>query len=206
MRLFILSIPTFFLLTACSQTKQTTEPKLLGAPCEGCEAVFEYDDRKLTSTDTLAGFPDQGEPLIVRGTVFQSDGQTPAKGVILYAYHTNADGIYPTKGGETDWSKRHGYMRGWIKTDSDGKYAFYTIRPASYPNTTVVQHIHATVLEPDGSYYYIQDFLFDDDPNLSERDRKRSNPRGGAGYILSLTKKDGTWVGERDIILRRGLN
>lgn len=57
--------------------------------------------------------PDEpGDSLIVTGTVYRPDGRTPAPGVILYVYHTNAQGIYPKKGDETGNGRRHGYLRG----------------------------------------------------------------------------------------------
>ena len=49
--------------------------------------------------------------------------------VIIYIYHTDQHGIYPTTGNETGWGKRHGFIRSWAKTGKDGKYTFYTFRP-----------------------------------------------------------------------------
>ena len=71
--------------------------------------------------DTLPDFYEQGLKIKVTGTIKQNDGITPAEGVILYIYHTDQAGIYSTKGGETEWAKRHGYIRGRVKTDSNGK-------------------------------------------------------------------------------------
>ena len=68
----------------------------------------------------------------VSGTIFQRDGKTPAEGIILYIYHTDQKGKYPTTGmkqlGQTTW-----IPQGWIKTDKTGKYTFYTLKPAPYP-------------------------------------------------------------------------
>ncbi len=66
---------------------------------------------------------------------FAGDGKTPAAGIVMYVYHTDQKGIYPKKGGETGWAGRHGYIRGWIKTNAQGQYKFYTLVPASYPNS-----------------------------------------------------------------------
>ena len=113
------------------------------------------------------------------GTVYRQDGRTPAKDVIIYIYHTNTKGIYETNGEETGWAKRHGVYRGWVKTNADGRYDFYTFRPASYPNTTIAQHIHMTVKEPDTNPYYIDDILFSNDPLLSDRQINRQRKRAG---------------------------
>ncbi|MBA3584027.1 MAG: hypothetical protein H0W36_05765 [Gemmatimonadetes bacterium] len=47
---------------------------------------------------TLAGPAEPGERLVDTGTVSQPDGRTPAEGVLLYAYHTNAEGVYAGAG------------------------------------------------------------------------------------------------------------
>jgi len=176
----------------------------VGGGCEGCEAVFEYGSKKLTSIDTLPAFKESGAKLEISGTIFQVDGKTPARNVILYIYHTDQKGIYPQKGNETGWAKRHGYLRGWIKTNDDGKYKFYTLRPASYPNSRAPQHIHPVIKEPNRNEYYIDEYLFTDDPFLDEKEKANQQKRGGSGIITLTKKQDGTWVGKRDIIL--GLN
>ena len=186
-------------LASCTKSQQTEkEAKLIGS-CEGCEAVFEFGDKKLTPIDTLPGFFEQGTKLMITGTIYKNDGKTPAEGVILYIYHTKQNGIYAAKKTSTGWEKRHGYMRGWIKTGNDGRYTFYTIRPASYPNSTAPAHIHSVVLESDGKYYWISDFLFADDPNLNKNEMVEE-PRGGNG-VLKVRNDKNILKAERDIIL-----
>jgi protocatechuate 3,4-dioxygenase beta subunit len=174
--------------------------ELTGGPCEGCEAVFEFKG-DLNSSDTLPLFDESSPRIMVSGTVYQQGGHIPAKDVILYFYHTNREGIYPTRGDEKGWDRRQGYIRGWVKTDANGQYSFYTFKPASYPNGREPAHIHMTVLEPNGKYYWIDDFLFKDDPLLSKEDRNEVEPRGGTNGILDLQRKGNMLVGERDIIL-----
>ena len=173
----------------------------VGGSCEGCEAVFEYGSKKLTNIDTLPDFKETGPKLEISGTIYQVDGKTPAKNVILYIYHTDQKGVYPQRGNETGWAKRHGYLRGWIKTNADGKYKFYTLRLASYPNSRAPQHIHPVIKEPNKNEYYIDEFLFADDPFLDENEKANQQNRGGSGIIALTKKQDGTWVGKRDIVL-----
>lgn len=176
----------------------------VGGGCEGCEAVFEYGSKKLSWMDTLPDFKEPGPKLEINGTIYQADGKTPARNVIVYIYHTDQHGVYPQKGNETGWAKRHGYLRGWIKTNADGKYKFYTLRPASYPNTRAPQHIHPVIKEPNKNEYYIDEYLFADDPFLNETEKTKQEKRGGSGVIILTKRQDGTWVAKRDIIL--GLN
>lgn len=184
-------------------TSLTVQSQTLGGPCEGCEALLEYGDKKLSAIDTLPDFQLNEPKMIIQGTVYQADGRTPATGVIIYAYHTNREGIYPTKGNEKGWARRHGYLRGWTKTDADGKYTFYTFKPATYPSRTEPAHVHLTIKEPGKQEYWIDSILFEDDDLLTQNVRNRLRNRGGSG-VLKLDKKDGHLLAQRDIIL--GLN
>jgi len=194
---------TPFLLIALTGTSYG-QSKLVGGPCEGCEAVFEYGSQNLSSVDTLPEFESEGIQIKVTGTVYKSDGETPASDVILYVYQTNEEGVYPKKGNETGWARRHGYIRSWIKTDNEGKYTFYTQRPHFYGNEPA--HIHVTILEPDGKYYWLGSFLFEGDKNLTDRQLNNPNPRGGSNGIMTLKKEDDILTGKRDIILGKNIS
>lgn len=177
---------------------------VVGGGCEGCEAIYQGMPPATDATDTSAGWNEGGQKLLVTGTVYQRDGQTPAAGVILYYWHTNTAGLYVSAPGQTGEAKRHGYLRGWVKTDAGGRYAVYTIRPGPYPGETMPAHIHFVVKEPAiANPYYMDDVVFDDDPLLTPAERGKLGNRCGSG-ILTLQQKDGWVAGERNIIL--GLN
>ena len=189
------------ILSSCANSQDRPQTKgTIGGPCQGCEAALEYGKRILSPVDTLPNFLLADQQLKIYGTVYRKDGKTPAANIIIYAYHTDQKGIYPKKETSTGWESRHGYLRGWVKTDERGNYAFYTFRPASYPNTTIQQHIHLTVKEPAYIPYYIDDITFTDDPFLSERTSNRKQARGGPG-LLTLKMENGMLHGKRDIIL-----
>ena len=192
-----------FLLFSCVQSQEQNKPRLVGGPCEGCEAVFEYGDRDLNPVDTLPEFASAENKLKITGTIYEADGETPAENVVLYIHHTNAEGIYPTKGDEKGWAKRHGYLRGWIKTGKDGRYTFYTQVPGSYPDGTNPAHIHPIIMEPDGKYYYLSAYFFKGDPLLTE-DHMEDPPRGSDG-VVKLKETDGMALIERDFILGKGV-
>jgi intradiol ring-cleaving dioxygenase-like protein len=198
------SLIVFMLFTSCIKSQNKPEARqLVGGPCEGCEAIFEYGDKILKPVDTLPLFMELENPIKISGKVLNNDGKTPASSVILYVYHTNDKGIYPSSSKSKGWERRHGYLRGWIKTDAYGNYMFYASRPASYPNSAEPQHIHITVKEPDKNEYYIENFYFNDDPNLTKVIKNRKSPRGGSG-IVSLKLKGDIKEAKRTIIL--GLN
>lgn len=201
--------PLIFLITvmlslgACAQKQEKVTPEIeVGGNCEGCEAIFEspVPFNELNWIDTLPGFDEPGQKLEVSGSVFKPDGKTPAADIVLYVYHTDQNGIYPNKGDENGWGKRHGYLRGWIKTNKSGQYKFYTLIPASYPNSNNPKHIHITIKEPGKNAYWIDDFLFRDDPLLTRELRNKHKFRGGNG-ILRTSNQNGIMIARRDIIL-----
>ena len=177
---------------------------MVGGPCEGCETIFEYGNKYLIPIDTLPKFRETEPKLKITGTVYQEDKKTPAENVIIYAYHTNRKGIYETRGNEQGWAGRHGFIRGWVKTGKDGKYTFYTFRPAAYPNRQTPEHIHMTIKEPDKKEYYIDAIQFMDDPGLTSSEKEKVKNRGGSG-IVALKMENGIGVAKRDIVLGKNI-
>lgn len=209
--LFALALPAGALLN-CARPAQTqpsaqreaaaTRP-VVGGPCEGCEAIFEGMPQQLDWESRIAPVGEPGEPLEVSGVIYKRDARTPAPGVILYLYHTDARGIYVPATDMTGYARRHGRLRGWARTNAKGEYKFHTIKPASYPNQTIPSHIHPIIKEPDKNEYWIDEYVFDDDPLLTQQERARRRNYGGPG-IVRLKRSGGVWLARRDIVL--GLN
>ena len=140
---------------------------------------------------------DDGEPMIISGTVYQPDAKTAAPNTLIYFYHTDKYGIYGRTG-----EPQHGRFRGWLLTDSKGRYEFSSIRPASYPNSTQSQHVHMTVTTIDRREDWIDSILFEGDRFITDRERGWSGKRGGFNPIIALTTgKDGIQRGVRNIQL-----
>jgi protocatechuate 3,4-dioxygenase beta subunit len=116
---------------------------------------------------TLVPAGEPGDPLVVAGTVFAADGRTPAPDVVVYAYQTDARGLY-TPDGRPGVPRLHG----WTRTDGRGRYEFRTIRPASYPGQTVAAHIHMSV-NAGGREQVVDDIHFEGDPLLTASMRQR---------------------------------
>ncbi len=178
--------------------------KLVGGGCDGCELMFAGMPEKMNATDTSAGWTEAGQKLLITGTVFKRDGKTPAPNVVVYYWQTDHSGFYSPGAGMNEKARRHGHIRGWIKTDETGNYSIYTIRPAPYPNEDIPAHIHTSIKEPDiANEYYLDEFVFDDDKLLTGQKRKALENRGGSG-VLRVLISDGMQVAEHNIIL--GLN
>lgn len=188
---------------ACQSSAQQ-QRTLVGGGCDGCELMYEGMSKQLSWETTIPNSNEPGEPLEISGIVYRADGKTPAPNVILYAYHTNAQGYYEPAAGQTR-ARRHGHLRGWMKTDDKGRYKFRTVKPAAYPGRATPAHIHPVVKEPDKNEYYIDEFRFDNDPLLTKDERAREEQRGGSGIIKLTKNQDGVWVGRRDIVLGRNI-
>lgn len=159
--------------------------------------LYDYSERPLNNTDTIPDFQSKDDKLKITGTIFQSDGVTPAKDVILYISQTDEYGDYELK---TENEKRYVYHRGWVKTDSNGQYTFYTFIPGTTHRSNELKHIHPIIKEPGKPEQDLDAFLFEDDPLLTKRCRKKLE-RNGIDSILKLEKKDSIFVATKDIIL-----
>lgn len=181
--------------------------KNVGGPCEGCEAIHE-SPVPFDKLPSFVKFPDATwagkKPLGISGTVFKADGKTPAPGVVLYLYHTDQTGHYAAKPGAKGWERRHGSLRGWLRTDAEGFYKFVTLRPAPYPGRTDPAHVHVVVKEPGLPEYYLDEYVFADDPRLTPAVRQKLENRGGSG-ILTLKDVGNMVKAERHIYLGRNI-
>ena len=169
--------------------------------CEGCEAIYERDLTRLSWRTVIPPAGEPGDRMVVTGRVVKPDGVTPATGVVIYAHHTNAAGVYPRRGDERGWGRRHGYLRAWVITNDSGEYRFETIRPAPYPNGRDPAHIHLTVKEPNRREYWIDEVVFTDDSLVTPQYRAREERRGGSGIITPTRDASGTWTARRNIVL-----
>ena len=169
--------------------------------CEGCEATAERPAASLAPSVVLAPAGTPGERMMLTGRVVAADGATPVADVVIYAHHTNAQGLYADGSGDSEWSRRHGRRRGWVRTGPDGRYAFDTIKPAPYPDMTMPAHVHLFVLEPGRRPYYIDDVVFEGEHGVDAAYRARQELRGGSGIVRLTGDAIEGWSAVRDIRL-----
>ena len=171
--------------------------------CDGCEAALERDPASLGTEAVIAHSDEPGEPIIIEGVVFQADGGTPAANVVIYAYHTNAAGFYAGGSQETEASRRHGRLRGWVRTGPDGRYRFRSIKPAPYPDNSMPAHVHLMVREPARRPYWIDEIVFQGEFGVTEAYRRTQTGRGGSGITQLTRSPQGVWIARRNIVLER---
>jgi protocatechuate 3,4-dioxygenase beta subunit len=174
-------------LIGCSQTRS-----LSSAASAGRQANVPWKA-------TIVSESEPGEPMIISGTIYAPDGKTPLEGITLFVYQTDATGRYSTTGGDNRNTRIHGVMR----SNSEGRYAFRTIKPAPYPASRIAAHIHAFVSGPGYPEYWIDEYHFADDPFVTEDMRSKAGT-GNLSSILTVTRgADGVWRGVRDIKIER---
>ena len=209
MRTIVLCLTVIALIACHGRSARHSQPAStkVGGPFENSDYSTIGKPAHIAAADTSPAWQQAGQKIVLTGTVFQPGGCIPAPGVMLYYYHTNTAGLYihdpqqrrsmaPNKAGQT-----HGYIRGWVITDSLGKYYIYTIRPGVYPNRNDPAHVHMSLKEPNGiNEYYIDEILFDDDTLLTAAQRSKLEDRGGSG-IVQLVQQQGLLVARRNIVL-----
>jgi len=120
------------------------------------------------------------------------------RGLIIYLYQTDRSGVYNHVNG----SWREPRLHGWLKTGDRGEYVIQTIKPGSYPGSRNPAHIHAIVGFPGTSPKWIDDFLFDGDPFLTDQQRQESQANGKFANIIKLSRSGKNVLnGARDITI-----
>lgn len=138
----------------------------------------------------LANADEPGTPLQVTATLVGPYGK-PVANALMYAYHTSARGWYgadrahiPGNSGDV----KHARLFGYVRSDANGQIVLHTIRPVSYPRSTLPAHIHISV-DIDKDHSYGTEFLFEGDPLLTTEQRKRSLDEGA--LIAPVTEVPG---------------
>ncbi len=146
---------------------------------------------------TVAPKDEPGERLVVTGKVFAEDGK-PLAGVSVYVYHTDVKGSYS----ETN-DNRNPRLKGYMRTDAQGRYEYSTIKPGRYPNERIAAHIHYVVNAP-GYKERIFEIVFEGDEFVDARMRERAAQEESIFSIRPLAKdQQGVWQCTQDIKLRR---
>ena len=191
---YLLSI-TFFLGGFCTLSAQESAENL-PADYKKRNAIYDYT-HELSDTDSIPDFASKENPLKITGTVFLSDGSTPARDVILFINQPDDNGNYEVM---KHLQKRYVHHRGWVKTNADGQYTFYTFIPGKDRSSRDLKAINLTIKEPHQMEYAGNEFIFDNDPRLTDSCRKRLQ-KNGVDNILKPVKEGELLVATKNIVL-----
>jgi protocatechuate 3,4-dioxygenase beta subunit len=160
-----------------------------------CAQAPQVAEKNAPSNITIAAKEEPGERLVVAGRVFDADGKTPLTRASVYVYHTDAKGLYTPDTNDN----RNPRLRGYLRTDADGRYEYSTIKPAPYPNNRAPAHIHYVVNAP-GYQELIFEIIFEGDLHIDERLRAEAAREGSAFSLRKLTRdQQGVWHCTQDI-------
>lgn len=110
---------------------------------------------------------ERGTEITVKAVVLDKAGN-PVAGKLVYVYQTSSEGWYSDTAPhilKNEGDRRHARLFGYLKTGSDGKFEFTTVKPKGYPNSSLPAHIHIEIALA-GNRSFISELLFDDDPRL----------------------------------------
>jgi protocatechuate 3,4-dioxygenase beta subunit len=131
------------------------------------EAAQRDRPKALSAKARIAPASEPGDPLVVHGRAVAEDGTSAIAGAVVFAYHTDREGLYNRPG-----SPAHSWrLRGWAQAAADGGFEFATIRPGGYPGSNIPQHIHLQIFLADGRRYWAEELQFADDPRLPAAER-----------------------------------
>ena len=141
--------------------------------------------RDAPSDIVVAGKEEPGARMIVTGQV--TTGGRSLKGVSIYVFHADVEGLYTKDGRNSDENAR---LHGALRTDANGHYRYETIRPRGYGRNPA--HFHH-VTSAAGYKTRLRDFWFADDP-LTIQQCKPGDTSGYCGLVGQVTRgADGVW-------------
>jgi len=181
------------LLPALAAAAQTEDDPFASLPASlwknarrnGLVMIHHPAPWQLSSRARITRPEEPGEPLAVLGRVFAPDGRSPAPGVTVYAYNTDAQGYYGEN--HAEFPPR---IYGWMKTDAGGRFGLRTIRPGRYPGMRVAAHIHFTFWGAGFPPQWVDELRFEGDSYLTQEALAEDRQRGDFAAIRQLTRGD----------------
>jgi protocatechuate 3,4-dioxygenase beta subunit len=142
---------------------------------------------QLSGTGRIAAEGEPGTPMAIHGRILQPDGKSPTANVIVFAYQTDAEGVYsgPGKPGRP-WR-----LQGWAVTGADGRFEFRSVRPAPYPGRSIPAHVHLSLQTQSYGRQWTEELRFSDDKFVTADERKKSEALGLYRNVVTPTIRDG---------------
>ncbi|MGS2726232.1 hypothetical protein ACU8DI_06445 [Psychroserpens sp. BH13MA-6] len=190
-----IALLSFFILLGTQKTVQA-QNYLVDEDAD-YSAIFNESNLSLSNTDTIPGFNSKAQKLKVTGTIYESDGVTPAKDVVLYIEQADENGDFDLR---TSNEQRYVHHRGWVKTDANGQYTIYTFLPGNDRRYNLLQQLFP-IVKHNGEAREMESLLFDSDPLLSKACRKKITKKGDPSRILKTTTVNDMLVAQKDIVL-----
>lgn len=149
------------------------------------------------SRAALAGPDEPGTPLLMEGRVVDEDCQ-PVSDALLDLWQADTEGAYHE--GEADAFR----LRGQVRADADGRFAFTTIIPGRYALSGSFRpaHIHV-IVERAGFVSLTTQLYFEGDPFLPPNDPCTGCNSEDPSLLVRLSPTERGQRGALEIVLRR---
>jgi protocatechuate 3,4-dioxygenase beta subunit len=168
-------------------------------------SIEEVDIPKWSNVDTIPDFDSKQNKIKITGTIYEKDGVTPAKDVILSIYQTNEIGDFVLVKNESN--EKDIYHSATIKTGADGQYTIYTFMPGTTHRSNELKKIHTNIKEPGKEEYGMYAFVFDNDPSLNKLCRNKLAKRGIDNILkFESIKENDINIATKNIILTDNIN
>ena len=149
-------------------------------------------------TSDLASKTEKGKRLCVQGFVVRGPECTPLVGAVVDVWQATSQGRYDNDDPRRPPRRGSFRLRGRIKTDAKGRYAFKTIWPGHYkigPKRWRPAHLHVKVSAPGYESLTTQLYFADDPYNAND-------PWFSANRALRPKQaKDGVYVAKYELVL-----
>lgn len=142
----------------------------------------------MASSGRIAAANEPGTPFLIQGRVVEPDGRTPARAVVVHAYHRDQGGF---DFGKNDRELTTWRLQGWVKTDAQGRFELRTIRPAPDHMGREGAHIHFTLESPTFGRQWAPTVFLSDDTLVTKRTREQSAAAGEFGWVRDVELAEG---------------
>lgn len=163
--------------------------------------IYDYSEKNISNTDTIPDFNIKENKIKITGTIYLADGVTPAKDVLFYVCQPDENGAYQLE--RDEYRKRYVHHRGWVKTDADGRYTFYTFIPGKFLRVKELKQIHRVIKQPGLPEQELSSFFFNDDPLLADLTLEARAKT--VQSMLKLEKEGDMYVATKDIKLSKNV-
>lgn len=191
-----ISVIFFLLFMFFSAMDQSSASKTLNCAATMNDVEGPYYLAGAPFRSRISGPDEQGQRIVISGTVLQIDCKTPVRNALIEVWQTDAAGKY--------YYREDGYrLRGQLMSDEKGHYRFSTIKPGRYGIMSGFRpaHIHLKISHPDFKTVTTQ-LYFKGDPYLWPNDACGRGCRSNDPLrIVSLQDRQGMHGGNFDVIL-----
>lgn len=165
---------------------------------DGLPSIYSIIEEPLKAVDTIPDYTQNEAKIKLSGTLYEADGKTPVSDALVVLSHADANGHFNLKESNGNEYVHH---TAFVKTDTNGRYTFYTFVPGGDRRFNQLQELFLLVKVGEQPAEELPTLLFDTDPLLTKRCRRRIAKRSESDRILKPVSSQKILQAEYDIVL-----